>query len=55
LAVTKAFQAQVNLQNVLPSHTKSDPKLGVISNVSFLLHVSDLVWHEQVLPALQSL
>jgi hypothetical protein len=55
LAVTKAFQSQVNLQNVLPSHTKSDPKLGVISNVSFLLHVSDLVWHEQVLPALQTI
>ncbi len=55
LAVTKAFQSQVNLQNVLPPQTKSDPKLGVISNVTFLLHVSDLVWHEQVLPALRLL
>lgn len=52
LAVTKNYQKKVNLQNILPTTTKSDPKLGVISNVTFLLHVSDLVWHDQVLPEL---
>lgn len=52
LAVTKNYQSEINLQKVLPMDTRSDPQFGVITNVSFLLHVSEYVWKEQVVPAL---
>jgi hypothetical protein len=52
LAVAKPFQDKVNLQKLMPLDTRSDPQYGVITNVSFLLHVSEYFWHEQVLPEL---
>lgn len=55
LSVAKAYQCDINLQNLLAPHSKSNPKFGIISNVSFLLHVSEEIWNEQVLPALQKL
>ena len=55
LAVTKAYQSMVNLHDLIPSTAKSDPKLGIISNVSFLLHTSEAIWLSEVLPRLQSL
>jgi hypothetical protein len=55
LAVTKAYQKTVNLQNLVPAEAKSDPAAGIISNVSFLLHTSEEVWHEVVLPRLKDL
>jgi hypothetical protein len=54
LAVAKTKQDTTNLKTLLPSHFKNDPQLGSISNVSFLLHVSEEVWNKHVLPALQS-
>lgn len=53
LAVVKAHQADINLQELLPSGFTSSPESGIISNTSFLLHVSQGVWESQVLPALQ--
>lgn len=55
LAVAKPYQAEINLRHLLPPDSKSDPKVGIISNVSFLLHVSQDVWDEHVLPALSKL
>lgn len=52
LSVAKSYQSSINLQNYLPSNTKSDPEIGIISNVSFLLHVSQDVWSNQILPQL---
>jgi len=53
MAVAKAAQAEINLQLLLPADVKSDPKLGIISNVSFLLHVSEYVWQDVILPRLK--
>jgi hypothetical protein len=52
LAVAKAHQAAVNLQELLPSGFTSSPEAGIISNTTFLLHVSQEVWDSTVLPAL---
>lgn len=54
LAVIKAFQAEVNLQELLTPGFMSSPESGIISNTSFLLHVSQEVWDSQVLPALRA-
>lgn len=53
LAVVKAHQRQVNLQDLVPSDAKSDPEGGIIANVSFLLHVSEDIWHQTVFPQLK--
>jgi hypothetical protein len=52
LAVAKAYQGKIDLQTLVPPDSKNNPKAGIISNVSFLLHVSEDVWHEHVLPGL---
>ena len=52
LAVVKARQAEVNLQEMLPAGFTSSLEAGVISNTTFLLHVSQKVWVELILPAL---
>lgn len=52
LAVAKSYQKEINLQELLPSGFASSPEGGIISNTSFLLHVSETVWNETVLPAL---
>ena len=53
LAVAKSAQDEINLQLLLPQDVKSDPKEGIISNVTFLLHVSDYVWQDTILPRLK--
>lgn len=55
LSVAKSYQEKISLQKLLPPDSKSDPRWGVISNVSFLLHVSQDVWEKQVLPLLSDL
>ncbi len=55
LAVTKAYQKSVNLHDLIPATAKSDPDMGIISNVSFLLHTSEHIWVSEVLPRLQNL
>lgn len=54
LAVVKAHQADINLQELLLPGFVSSPESGIISNSSFLLHVSQEVWDSQVLPALKA-
>jgi hypothetical protein len=44
-------QKVVNLQNWLPSGFLSGVDNGIISNTSFLLHVTEQIWNEIVLPA----
>ncbi|HCC83631.1 TPA: hypothetical protein DEP96_02160 [Candidatus Uhrbacteria bacterium] len=52
LAVPKPRQTEINLQDFLPVGFTSSPEAGVISNTTFLLHVSQQVWDEAILPAL---
>lgn len=54
LSVRKTDQATVNLQELLPTGFVSSPEAGIISNTSFLLHVSETIWNETILPALQA-
>ncbi|MDP2631788.1 MAG: hypothetical protein Q8P30_03430 [Candidatus Uhrbacteria bacterium] len=53
MAVVKAEQAKINLQELLPTGFVSSPDTGIISNTTFLLHVSEEVWKGTVLPALK--
>jgi hypothetical protein len=53
LSVVKGYQNEISLQQLVPSESISDPQSGIITNVSFLLHVSETVWREQVLPRLK--
>lgn len=55
LAVAKAFQQDIKLPSLLPAHAKSDPSGGIISNLSFLLHVNEHVWKDHIFPGLQQL
>ncbi|MDP3900480.1 MAG: hypothetical protein Q8Q23_05380 [bacterium] len=52
LAVPRKFQQEVNLQAYLPEGFTSSPEAGIISNTSFLLHVSEEVWKKVILPKL---
>ncbi|MBU0661604.1 hypothetical protein KKG22_05535 [Patescibacteria group bacterium] len=54
LAVSKRHQQDINLQSLLPDDFESSPAAGIISNTTFLLHVSEVVWNETVLPALKA-
>lgn len=54
LAVVKSHQGDTNLQELLPGGFTSSPETGIISNTTFLLHVSESVWEETVLPALRA-
>ena len=55
LAVVKDYQEEIKLPSLLPPAAKSDPSGGIISNLSFLLHVNDHVWNEHILPGLRQL
>lgn len=55
LAVAKIYQKEINLQKILPSDTRSGPLFGVITNVSFLLHVSEEVFAATVVDQLRQL
>jgi hypothetical protein len=52
LAVVKEYQQEVDLQDFLVLPYESSPKAGVISNTTFLLHVSEEVWKDQIFPSL---
>lgn len=53
IAVVRKYQEEVNLQDMLPVDFTSSPETGIISNTTFLLHLSEEVWKERILPALQ--
>jgi hypothetical protein len=55
LAVAKGFQKEIDLRRFLPDDIETGPRAGAISNVSFLLHVSEDNWKKYVLKAAQSL
>ncbi len=55
LSVTKAHKQTINLHDLVPPHAKSDAEAGIISNVSFLLHTSEHVWTQEVLPRLANM
>lgn len=54
LTVSKTYQERVNLHDLVPPDAKSDPEAGIISNVSFLLHTSEDVWTNRILPLLKT-
>lgn len=54
LTVPKHHQNKIDLRKLVPDTAKSDPEEGVISNVSFLLHVSEDLWMNQVFPRLKT-
>jgi hypothetical protein len=53
LAVAKQYQTEINLQKLLPPEMRTDLQSGIISNVSFLLHVSDHIWVQVAVPRLR--
>lgn len=55
LAVVKRYQEEIDLRTLVPAGSESSPAAGLISNTSFLLHCSEKVWEETVLPALREL
>lgn len=55
LAVVKRYQEEIDLRNLVPEGSESSPAAGLISNTTFLLHCSEKVWEETVLPALREL
>jgi hypothetical protein len=52
MSVVKQYQKSIDLQQLVPSSAKNSLQAGIVSNVSFLLHVSEDVWREHVLPGL---
>ena len=52
LAVVKG--KEINLQDFLPAGFTSSPEAGIISNTTFLLHLSEKMWQTVVLPAMKA-
>lgn len=53
LSVAKNYQSELNLQKLFLDQSAFGPQVGIISNVGFILHVSESVWHELALPRLR--
>lgn len=53
LIVSKCVQEDIDLRGFAPPDINNDPASGVISNVSFLLHVSESIWSDYVYPKLK--
>jgi hypothetical protein len=54
LARVQKHQAELDLRDLVPEGMETSPQAGLLSNVAFLLHCSEGVWNETVLPALRS-
>ena len=54
LAVVRDHQSELDLRDLVPEGMESSPEAGLLSNTSFLLHCSEGVWNETILPALQA-
>lgn len=54
IAVRKDAQSEIDLRTFKPTDLASSPESGIISNTPFLLHASEKVWNETVLPALKA-
>jgi len=58
IAVTRDFKSKINLMDLVDGESGFNPDAGVISNTSFLLHLSEEKWNEikpQLLPLLEDL
>ena len=53
LAVVRKHQAELDLRDLVPEGMETGPVAGLISNTSFLLHCSEGIWNETILPALK--
>jgi hypothetical protein len=54
LAVVQKHQAELDLRDLVPEGMETSPQAGLLSNVAFLLHCSEGVWDETILPALKA-
>ena len=54
LAVVRKHQEELDLRDLVPEGTETSPQAGLLSNVAFLLHCSEKVWNETIIPALES-
>lgn len=54
LAVVRDHQSELDLRDLVPEGMESSPEAGLLSNTSFLLHCSERVWDEVILPGLRS-
>lgn len=54
LAVPQDCQKALDLRCLVPEGMESSPQAGLLSNTSFLLHCSETVWTETILPGLKS-
>lgn len=54
LAVPQDCQEALDLRCLVPDGMESSPQAGLLSNTSFLLHCSEGIWNETILPALQA-
>lgn len=54
LAVVHDHQSKLDLRDLVLEGMESSPQAGLISNTSFLLHCSETVWTETILPGLSS-
>lgn len=54
LAVVQKHQAELDLRMLVPAGTETSPQTGLLSNVPFLLHCSEGVWEQIILPALKA-
>jgi len=53
LAVVRDRQEELDLRELVPAGMESSPEAGLLSNTSFLLHCSEVVWQSTILPALR--
>ncbi len=54
LAVVRGHQSDLDLRDLVLEGMESSPQAGLLSNTSFLLHCSETVWTETILPGLSS-
>lgn len=54
LAVVRDHQKEMDLRDLVPEGMESSPEAGLLSNTSFLLHCSEGVWEETILPGLRA-
>lgn len=52
LAVAQAHQKELDLRTLVPQGMETGVPAGLLSNVPFLLHCSEGVWEQTILPAL---
>lgn len=52
LAVAQSYQKELDLRTLVPQGMETGIPAGLLSNVPFLLHCSEVVWKSTILPAL---